>query len=137
MSVEYRRTVMDCCIEGTEPLSSFGILVLRHALCEDKEFARMLHWKDWSPNADVEMVRKWNEYYEEHYSKDEHLSELKMKCDILGVKLTDCVSFMKRYIRCSVYYGENDCIDELMEWLGGDEVDRDRIIKKLAPTTYG
>lgn len=126
MDIEYRKNVWKACMESKWRLNGFGNLVLHHLCCKDKGVAKMFCSDRFFPMPDKDDV-SFNRFYEENCSEDLHLNEIKIKCDLLGIRLVDCEDLVGRYVEFAEK-GDQEHFRKLMEFCGGEEMDRDRII---------
>lgn len=127
MNIEYRKNVWNACMESKWRLNSFGNLVLHHLCCKDKSVAKMFYYSDRFFTMHDRDEKSWNEFYKKNYPADSHLSEIKMKCDLLGIRLKDCEDLVGRYAEFAAK-GDQKYFQKLMEFCGGEEIDHDRII---------
>jgi hypothetical protein len=111
MDLEYRKNVWNACMENKYKLTKFGKLVVHHVFVNDKKTAEMVYWRDDPWHKRSRSARNFEESYRAYYSRDEHLSEIKMKCDLYGIEFADCVDLVKLYLHyfmCNTdsYYSE-------------------------------
>lgn len=125
MDIEYRKNVWRACMTTDWRLNNFGKLVLHHLCCKDKEFTKRIY-NALSGKYDA----SFNRFYERRYFLDSHLNEIKIKCDLLGIKVVDCEDLVGRYAEFMAK-GDQKHFQKLMEFCGGDEFVRDKITEMM------